>query len=223
MLLEIPEQDLASVIGCLTLGTLYALRSRAVPSGTGEVLSWRIKQALRGKVPPLLVDVLNGMDEIKVLERAASERHWAEGIDEAIHQTEWILREQAHINYDLGWVPNPEAPGPGVMSRRARNEEMPYPDPVDDTQVLRALARGLRSGEGDGQQGWASFDDVLNGLGRADAVQAWEWFERLLLLEWVEEAPEGGKWRPTRLGWDHYEEHERVSRPGLWDQDGVEE
>ena len=223
MLLEIPEQDLAAAIGCLALGTLYALRSGDVPPGTGEVLSFRIKNPLRGKVPPLLIDALNGMDEIHVFDHPGYEQQRMDMIDGLITEIEWILQNQAHISYDLGWVEDPEPAESDVVSRRGANGETRFPYPVDDEHVLRAVGSSVHSKSGDEPERWVTFEEVMSRLGRADADQVRSKIDRLLLLERLEEAPKGDRWRPTRRGWEQYHYEKKISRPGLWDQYGIDE
>jgi hypothetical protein len=223
MLLEIPEQDLAAAIGCLALGTLYALRSGDVPPGTGEVLSFRIKNPLRGKVPPLLIDALNCMDEIHVFDHPGFEQRRIDMIDRLIKEIEWILREQAHIRYDLGWVEDLGPADSDAVSGRGLSGETRFPYPVDSEQVLRAVGSSFRSQSGDESERWVTFEEIMGRLGRADAHQVRPWIDRLLLLEQLEEAPEGDRWRPTRAGWEQYHYDKRMSRPGLWDQYGIDE
>jgi hypothetical protein len=60
-------------------------------------------------------------------------------------------------------------------------------------------------------------------LGRADPAQVRRCIESLLWTEDIEQSPDAEKWRPTESGWREYEHERRISRPGLWDQYGVEE
>ena len=223
MLLEIPEQDLAAAIGCLALGTLYALRSGAVPPGTGGVLTWRIKGPLRGKVPPLLIDALNGMDEIDVIDHAGYEQRRIDMIDGLITRIEWILRNQAHVDYDLGWVEDPEPAGTAAVSLRGRDKESLYPFPVDEDDVLSTVGSSIRSQSGNESGKWVTFEEIMDRLGRADPDQVRSEIDWLLFLDLLDGAPRGEGWRPTATGWEQYHYYKRISRPGLYDQYGIEE
>ena len=103
MLLEIPDESLATVIGCLMLGILHAMRKQLVSKGTGEIMAWPIFRGfLEGKLPKQMYDVMGGMDEIDWGNYPGKDREGL--IDDMTAQVEAALAELPYTLVEIGWI-----------------------------------------------------------------------------------------------------------------------
>jgi len=103
MLLEIPDESLATILGCLMLGTLHALRKQLVARNTGENMAEPIfREFLEGKLPYRMYDVMGGMDEIDWGTYPGYDRE--RRIDAMIAEVEAALAELPYTRFEIGWI-----------------------------------------------------------------------------------------------------------------------
>jgi hypothetical protein len=107
MRLQIGDDQLASFLACLGLGTLYAIRDGAIPARTGiwtlaPPRTWRALEE-NPSVPAEIVAVFQHFDELDVLQR-----HYPQGFDllcaELIARLEAVLSEIEDPVYVLKWI-----------------------------------------------------------------------------------------------------------------------